>query len=194
MGDECAICLGDELISPAERTDLSCGHAFHAACLSSWLAQQRSCPLCRAHVPDLPVSMLLLVAQKPHLFGAMRRVDREMLERLFPGSRGTMYNEVLATARRAFLSTPDQAKIELANLLIYMHLLGDARAAEIASTDGLEGARHVAAGIVQWAANGCLHSAHNALLPSVPTRAGRAVARRLWGLRAKMMRGRALAL
>ncbi|CAK8989989.1 unnamed protein product [Durusdinium trenchii] len=27
---------------------LPCGHAFHDACLRKWLAQQRTCPMCRS--------------------------------------------------------------------------------------------------------------------------------------------------
>jgi predicted component of type VI protein secretion system len=52
-GDTCAICI-DTLEDDDEVRGLTCGHAFHAACIDPWLTTRRaSCPLCKAdyHVP-----------------------------------------------------------------------------------------------------------------------------------------------
>lgn len=47
-GDTCAICL-DTLEDEEDVRGLSCGHAFHAACLDPWLTSRRACcPLCKA--------------------------------------------------------------------------------------------------------------------------------------------------
>ena len=47
--DVCAICLDDSdrqnVVSLVE-----CKHAFHEACLLSWLTKNPSCPLCRVRV------------------------------------------------------------------------------------------------------------------------------------------------
>lgn len=52
-GDVCAICI-DVLEDDDDIRGLTCGHAFHAACLDPWLTSRRACcPLCKAdyHVP-----------------------------------------------------------------------------------------------------------------------------------------------
>lgn len=47
-GDSCAICIGT-LEDDEDVRGLTCGHAFHPACIDPWLTSRRACcPLCKA--------------------------------------------------------------------------------------------------------------------------------------------------
>lgn len=46
--DECCICMDVENIQAW--SILSCGHKFHALCISRWLIQQHTCPVCRMNI------------------------------------------------------------------------------------------------------------------------------------------------
>jgi Ring finger domain len=48
--DPCPICLEELHTGPAAQG--SCLHAAHAACLATWLAKGRSCPICRKRFRD----------------------------------------------------------------------------------------------------------------------------------------------
>ena len=55
--DECAICLAEFEEGQAMRVLPQCAHAFHAACVDTWLRAHSSCPSCRrvlAAPADLP--------------------------------------------------------------------------------------------------------------------------------------------
>lgn len=45
----CAICLGT--IEPLQSVTLGCTHVFHGQCITDWLWQKQSCPVCR-NEPD----------------------------------------------------------------------------------------------------------------------------------------------
>ena len=49
--DSCSICL-ERMCKGEEALQLSCQHAFHAACLRPWLARSGSCPLCKHAVDE----------------------------------------------------------------------------------------------------------------------------------------------
>lgn len=46
--DNCCICSDARTNELVDATTLPCGHSFHSHCLSLWLWQNTSCPLCRA--------------------------------------------------------------------------------------------------------------------------------------------------
>ena len=52
----CAICMNDFVIGD-DTMVTPCGHYFHAQCLIRWYKEQPICPVCRSHLPDLPVDI-----------------------------------------------------------------------------------------------------------------------------------------
>ncbi|AQK53538.1 Putative RING zinc finger domain superfamily protein [Zea mays] len=49
---ECAICYNEYLVGGATSVKLLCGHTFHRRCMDRWTAVNRTCPYCRAPVPE----------------------------------------------------------------------------------------------------------------------------------------------
>ncbi|KAF4040390.1 Ring finger domain [Phytophthora infestans] len=48
-GEECVICMSE---NPCDgHVALPCGHSFHYPCISSWLQNQSTCPVCRFQFP-----------------------------------------------------------------------------------------------------------------------------------------------
>lgn len=45
---DCAICY--EAVRDGRR--LACNHTFHVGCIDAWLTKSRTCPMCRAAVPN----------------------------------------------------------------------------------------------------------------------------------------------
>jgi len=48
--DSCCVCMEEHELGQ-KATKLSCGHIFHKACISSWLEQRCTCPICRFEMP-----------------------------------------------------------------------------------------------------------------------------------------------
>ena len=46
--DDCPICMS--VLGSREIARLRCGHSFHKGCVDEWLAEHRTCPMCRANV------------------------------------------------------------------------------------------------------------------------------------------------
>ena len=61
----CSICY--DAIPPLELKTLGCNHPFHTACINTWLARKRNCPLCRRTVPR-ETSRLPRITQPPMRF------------------------------------------------------------------------------------------------------------------------------
>ncbi|KDP33807.1 hypothetical protein JCGZ_07378 [Jatropha curcas] len=47
--DTCSICM-ESFESGRAGKRVPCGHVYHAACISSWLSNCNSCPLCRCNI------------------------------------------------------------------------------------------------------------------------------------------------
>jgi Ring finger domain len=49
---ECAICLSEFLDDDTLRLLPGCRHVFHVDCIGAWLAERKSCPVCRSDLTD----------------------------------------------------------------------------------------------------------------------------------------------
>ncbi|KAK4440861.1 E3 ubiquitin-protein ligase DZIP3 [Sesamum alatum] len=49
-GGGCVICLEEYKDGDTRAVITACNHRFHAVCIKTWLVENDTCPLCRAHV------------------------------------------------------------------------------------------------------------------------------------------------
>lgn len=91
--NECAICLGE---CATHTVNLHpCNHTYHHGCIKTWLDQNPTCPLCRAHA-SIPVTnptktkkrthkMIALDAMELKVYGILMRTrtTRYRYERMF---------------------------------------------------------------------------------------------------------------
>jgi Ring finger domain len=52
LNEECCICLDINNIQPW--SFLPCGHKFHSSCVSTWLHNHPTCPICRCDITNVP--------------------------------------------------------------------------------------------------------------------------------------------
>ena len=150
MPDECAVCL--ERLDSEKATKLVCGHAYHSSCIGQWLDVQATCPSCRAFVANDELQKLLRIASDPAFFGT-RQAHKGILRHYPTVSNGSLYRGALECARRSldmlFAKNPAY-RLELAYMLAYLHVYGDARAAEVARTANVSDSFAIAAGLIKW--------------------------------------------
>ncbi|GJN11011.1 hypothetical protein PR202_ga29169 [Eleusine coracana subsp. coracana] len=51
---DCAVCITELAVGETARVLPRCGHAFHVACVDTWLNSHFTCPLCRRPAVDDP--------------------------------------------------------------------------------------------------------------------------------------------
>jgi hypothetical protein len=50
--DVCAICTEEQDLATSLK---ACGHCFHEECITSWLQESKTCPICRADIQDMTI-------------------------------------------------------------------------------------------------------------------------------------------
>ncbi|PSK60109.1 hypothetical protein B9Z65_1007 [Elsinoe australis] len=97
-GDTCAICI-DNLEDDDDVRGLTCGHAFHAACVDPWLTSRRACcPLCKAdyYVPK----------PRPEADASQQQPQQPALAYFGGGGRGGLPFRVLTGPRFFMVDGP----------------------------------------------------------------------------------------
>jgi hypothetical protein len=106
-GDTCAICI-DTLEDDDDVRGLTCGHAFHGACVDPWLTSRRACcPLCKA---DYYVPKPRPEGEDPNAPGRRNGGSRGNMpqspELAWMGSRGLPFRSRFLGPRGLFFSAP----------------------------------------------------------------------------------------
>lgn len=52
LNEECCICL--DINNIQSWSILPCGHKFHSSCVSTWLHNHQTCPVCRCDITNVP--------------------------------------------------------------------------------------------------------------------------------------------
>lgn len=52
VNEECSICYNE--ILPDDMYELTCSHSFHKECITRWIRNNPTCPLCRCNVEASP--------------------------------------------------------------------------------------------------------------------------------------------
>ncbi|XP_026659447.1 RING-H2 finger protein ATL29-like [Phoenix dactylifera] len=63
-GAECAVCLAEFAGGDVIRLLTVCCHAFHPACIDSWLASHTTCPICRSDLEAPPNEAAVLAVRE----------------------------------------------------------------------------------------------------------------------------------
>jgi hypothetical protein len=106
-GDTCAICI-DTLEDDDDIRGLTCGHAFHGACVDPWLTSRRACcPLCKA---DYYVPKPRPEGEDPSASGRRTGGSRGNMpqtpQNAWMGTRGMPFRSRLLGPRGLFFSAP----------------------------------------------------------------------------------------
>jgi len=106
-GDSCAICI-DTLEDDDDVRGLTCGHAFHGACVDPWLTSRRACcPLCKA---DYYVPKPRPEGEDPNASGRRNGGSRGNMpqtpQSAWMGTRGMPFRSRFIGPRGFFFSAP----------------------------------------------------------------------------------------
>ena len=159
--DACSICLC-ELDDDEHRTNLPCGHAFHARCLATWLWQSRTCPTCRhapegqeaetGHVVNVTESLATLLTN----LRQQTEMNRQMRSRAVQAARATSANPDLVRAAGYYRKWRDQAATLRAELKTINRTIRDKKTRDRAALRKMEAEHRAAlrtAAVEQRAAN-----------------------------------------
>lgn len=106
-GDSCAICI-DTLEDDDDVRGLTCGHAFHGACVDPWLTSRRACcPLCKA---DYYVPKPRPEGEEQNASGRRNGTRGNMPQApqsAWMGGRGIPFRARFLAPRGFFYSTPE---------------------------------------------------------------------------------------
>jgi E3 ubiquitin-protein ligase RNF115/126 len=98
---DCSVCM-DSVSVGSEVTNLPCGHWFHEHCVSMWLREHNTCPICRKGITPSEEE----IQQQPRLSGASSSPS----ERPAPRSEGEGPGAGISGRLRHWFSSSDRAQ------------------------------------------------------------------------------------
>lgn len=65
MSNDCSICLSEIAVKSTGCVEMTCSHTYHLKCISKWLSNHDTCPICRHACSEMETLSVSTFAAEP---------------------------------------------------------------------------------------------------------------------------------